>query len=634
MSISFMDKNCEFDLNDPEFTKISLLPGFDEPLFRQLLIKLTDQDVSDVHIETNIPIWIRRFGQQRRLTDRAMTSHEMTKIVSWLYQSSNAMGELAKIHDINKKYSAISGDGTVYSYRLNAVSSEQTMGTSVRIALRPIPRDLPTLEQQVDLDPNIREAFIHSRGIGFVVGETGNGKSTLLAALNRDLLLNAPNRKLLTWEAPIEFDLFSLNDITTSSHVSQHEIGVSVKTFYDGVVNSLRSAPTDILVGESKDRLTLDATLHSGETGHKTNTTIHAGSVRDTFLRIASEYPPAEQSGVIYKTLVNVNFVLVQKLMERPGGGRRYPLREWFIFDDNSRRELLAFDDIKASLTRLDEMVREKKQDFYSQSVLAYSKGLITEEAAKVFDIEMRQKEREGARFESGLAGEVFPPDISTGSVKLSGLNSAPQEYLLRGNGESGASASTTASKNIPSTFDNSKNHADIIRTISEGFNTLATQIVGAVGHIAQSVASNSSRGHGGTARGNCRHDDDSNDSFDFCKQDDTRSSGRSHDGVRETTSANEQDTDTLDSEARSTTTNCRESRVKPDGQWIDQADSITGGSDSDASTDDTSQSSNNGVCQAITDDQSSTDAISTQNRISQRRASWNERFARKFEGG
>ena len=395
---------------DEDFKPIRIMPGFDEFYFRELLISLTDEDVSDIHIETNMPIWIRRFGEQRRFTEREMTSHEMTKIVSWLYQSSNAMGELAKVHDINKKYSAIDEHVNVYSYRLNAVSSEQTMGSAVRIALRPIPRNLPTLENQIDLDPAIREAFIHSRGIGFIVGETGNGKSTLLAALNRDLLLNAPNRKLLTWESPIEFDLFSLNKDAPSSHVSQHEIGTSVKTFYDGVVNSLRSAPTDILVGESKDRVTLDATLHSGETGHKTNTTIHAGSVRDTFLRIASEYPPAEQAGVIYKTLVNVNFILVQKLLERPEGGRRYPLREWFVFDDMSRRELLAFDDIKAALTRLDQMVREKGQDFYTQSVKAYKDGKITHEAAKTFDFEMRQVNDINQKKQSGL---FQPTDVS-----------------------------------------------------------------------------------------------------------------------------------------------------------------------------------------------------------------------------
>jgi defect-in-organelle-trafficking protein DotB len=325
-----------------------------------------------------------------RLTNRAITDQEMSRVLNHIYGTS-AASELAKIREIHKRHNIAKSSSEIYSFRFNAITSRLTTGPAVRVSLRSIPRDLPTVDQQQDLDQDVIDAYIHSRGIGLVVGETGNGKSTLLAALNRSLLLDGDSRKLLTYEDPIEFDLTPLNDITPSSTVSQHEIGESCRSYYDGIVNSLRSAPTDIMVGEAKDRQTVEAVLHAGETGHKTNATVHAGDVRETILRVASEFPPDQQPGVVYKILSQVNFILVQKLLDRPGGGRRYPLREWFVFDDTIRRKLLAQSSTQAALTLLDDLVRERGQDFKTQALRAYASGRITADAVRVFDLSFRE---------------------------------------------------------------------------------------------------------------------------------------------------------------------------------------------------------------------------------------------------
>jgi Tfp pilus assembly pilus retraction ATPase PilT len=105
----------------------------------------------------------------------------------------------------------------------------------------------------------------------------------------------------------------------------------------------------------------------------------------------ASEFPPDQQSGVVYKILSQVNFILVQKLLDRPGGGRRYPLREWFVFDDTLRRKLLAKSNTLEALTLLDDMVRERGQDFKTQALRAHASGHITADAVRVFDLSFRE---------------------------------------------------------------------------------------------------------------------------------------------------------------------------------------------------------------------------------------------------
>jgi defect-in-organelle-trafficking protein DotB len=218
---------------------VTLRPHFTSDEFDSLLVAISQADISDIHMETNQPVWVRWHGKQMRLTNRVITDQEMLRVLNHIYGTS-AASELAKIREIHKRHNIAKSSSEIYSFRFNAITSRLTTGPAVRVSLRSIPRDLPTVDQQQDLDKDVIDAYIHSRGI------------------------------------------------TPSSTVSQHEIGESCRSYYDGIVNSLRSAPTDIMVGEAKDRQTVEAVLHAGETGHKTNATVHSGSARETVLRLAS----------------------------------------------------------------------------------------------------------------------------------------------------------------------------------------------------------------------------------------------------------------------------------------------------------------------------------------------------------
>lgn len=366
------------DFGDLSEGSVRLLPGFHIETFNRLLIEISRADISDIRLESNQPIRLVRHGRQYRLTDRALSDVEITNILNGIY-GTNAMAQLAQIQAIHKRHAIAPSSDEVYAFRFNAVRTRQTQGMASRISLRTIPRYLPTLDQMQDLDPKIVEAFMFQRGIGLFVGETGNGKSTLAAALNRHMILNGDSRTLLCWEKPIEFDLTPLNDVAPTSNVSQHEIGESVKTFYDGCVDCYRSLPTDIFVGEAKDRETIDAVIGLGESGHKTNSTVHAGSVPGTIFRIANEFAPDQQTGVVFKLVMQLNFIVVQKLVESSAGGRRYPVREWLVLDDSIRKELLALSEPRDVVRTLGVIVRDLGQDFRAQALKARSAGLISE---------------------------------------------------------------------------------------------------------------------------------------------------------------------------------------------------------------------------------------------------------------
>src|SRR3990167_3604701 len=136
----------------------------------------------------------------------------------------------------------------------------------LQITARTIPSDPPTLAE-MELPKPILEAIAPEQGVVYITGATGSGKSTLLAAIIRDIAESIEShRKILTYEAPIEFVYDSVEKI--SSIVSQSEIPRHLPSFAAGVRNALRRKPRLILVGEARDPETISAVMEAAMTGH------------------------------------------------------------------------------------------------------------------------------------------------------------------------------------------------------------------------------------------------------------------------------------------------------------------------------------------------------------------------------
>lgn len=379
------------------FIPIQLDHGFPESRFNALLLAMHHLDFSDITIVTGKPLWGKRHGRMSPITDRALQDSELRTLLNWMY-GANGMAEIAKGKPLDKRYEVKvlpdvcedankilveagfeaniqdpRGQSKRLPFRMNAVGAFTPKGRGVSISLRTIPINVPVLED-MDLPPSLLPHANQDKGLTMVAGETGSGKSTLLASIMRDKLVNRENRKIITIESPIEFDLQRVR--SESCVVVQHEIGQDLPSFYQGIVNSLRQAPTDILVGEARDEESIDGMINAAETGHATYATVHASSVVGTLRRVANEYDPKTQDQIIFKVITQLRLIIVQRLLVSKVGGKRVPVREWLVFDDQFKAELLRLSTSEA-LNRIEDAVVGSGQSMRQQVLAAYHAGLI-----------------------------------------------------------------------------------------------------------------------------------------------------------------------------------------------------------------------------------------------------------------
>lgn len=356
-----------------EFEPVLLPMDFVSDQFETLMVQLSDAQVSDITIVTGRPIMIKLHGKQRPATLRSLQEAEVRKILEWMY-GGNALAEIARRHPLDFRYEISLGNNRRIAFRVNAVGILSSRGPGQHITLRAMPRELPLLANQ-GLDQSVVDAINISKGCFAVVGETGSGKSTLLAAMMGYIVGQCENRKIVTFEQPIEFDMTSLkSDVNI---IVQCEIGENLTSFYEGVRAALRQGPTDILIGEARDKETILAMLQASESGHAAYCTVHAESVRTTFTRIAQEFETTVFAQTIFKLITQMRVVVCQRLAMPVIPGLRVPIREWLVLTPELRQRLLRMSAMDA-LNEIEAEVIRQGQSFPQQAMKTYKAGLIT----------------------------------------------------------------------------------------------------------------------------------------------------------------------------------------------------------------------------------------------------------------
>lgn len=368
---------------------LHLPPEFSEREFEAAMIRLSAAGVSDITIETDKPIFVRLHASQLRVTERAMLDSEVRRIVGWTY-GGNGTAELSGAAALNKRFE-ITRENAQHMiertyFRFNAVACQTKQGRGgISATYRTIPTSLPDLSSEyMRLPKALFDALVATNdGLMLVVGATGQGKTSLLAAMLHYKFKTMANRKFVTGEAPVEYNLQPLHQMYPNSNIlSQREVGrgQDQESFYSFVKEALRQGPTDILVGESRDEETIRETLHAAETGHATITTVHAEAVDNTLMRIANEFPPHYFNQIIFKLCSQLRLIVVQRLLPpaRPGMPR-VPVRSWLYFTNTFRNKLLRMAPMDA-IAAIGDAVRAEGQTFAQQAELAFLQGLITEE--------------------------------------------------------------------------------------------------------------------------------------------------------------------------------------------------------------------------------------------------------------
>jgi len=354
------------------FSPINLQYDFSLEDFEAFLTELADMDASDITFVTGRPVIVKLHGKQLIATTRSMQESDIRRPLEWMY-GGNASSEISRKRALNFRYAIPMGDNTRRSFRVNAVGVLTSRGNGYHITMRSMPKEVPCMSD-MGCPQEIVDAINVGKGAFAIVGETGSGKSTLLAAMMNTIVATCDNRKVVTGEAPIEFDMSSLTSL--SSLIIQLEIGENLPTFYDFVKEALRQGPTDILIGEARDKDTILATLQASESGHATYFTVHAESVRTTFTRMAQEFDTSVFAQTIFKLITQLRVVVCQRLAMPVRPGRRVPIREWLVITPALRRKLLRMPALDA-LNEMESEIERLGQSFPQQAMQTYKLGLI-----------------------------------------------------------------------------------------------------------------------------------------------------------------------------------------------------------------------------------------------------------------
>jgi len=329
---------------------------------------------SDITFQTNEPIFAEIYGRLRKVTRRKLSNTELGEIINSMY-GPNAMAQIMAGKDIDTHYEIRPNRSDRYRFRINGTGCQVEGHDGIQITARTIPSDPPKLET-MNLPKAILDAISPEQGVVYITGATGSGKSTLLAAIIRDITEGADsNRKVLTYEAPIEF-VYD-NVVKESSIVSQSEIPRHLPSFAAGVRNALRRKPRLILVGEARDAETISAVMEAAMTGHPVYTTLHSNGVAETMRRLVITFPPEERQGRTIDIIETIRLVVSQRLVPTVDG-KRVALREYLVFDEKVRDILLEVDpnDVTA---RVRKLVREFGQPIEVDAKEKLDAGLITE---------------------------------------------------------------------------------------------------------------------------------------------------------------------------------------------------------------------------------------------------------------
>jgi len=274
------------------------------------------------------------------------------------------------------------------------------------IVMRRLQSEIPTLEK-LGLPPVFREMIKERTGIVFVTGATGSGKTTTLAAMLNEINHTQPIH-IVSLEDPIEFLHPHRRAI-----FHQRELGKDFPDFARGLRAALRQAPKVILVGEIRDRETMEIALTASETGHLVFTTLHTINAGQTITRILGMFSKDEEQQLRQRLAETLRYVVSQRLVSKTGGGRLL-LTEIMGSSMRTREALLYGEGENRTFQEIIEAGSTLGWHSFDQSLLkAFEADLITEDTAIIFcahkhkmrkDIDMLKKLR-GNAFEvpSGL---------------------------------------------------------------------------------------------------------------------------------------------------------------------------------------------------------------------------------------
>ena len=337
---------------------------FDMLDIEALINHFVDKDASDIYLTVGTPPHFRSESGMERVGDQPLTDEDLQHIIASLI-TPQGVTEFDATMEYN---TAIDWKGRA-RMRLNLFRQRQHSG----LVIRRIRKEIPSLEQ-LGLPPIYASLIMEKRGLIFVAGPTGSGKSTTLASM-----LNYRNEHgqghILTIEDPVEFVHEHKNCIFT-----HRDVGIDTFSFAVGLKSALRQMPDVIVIGEIRDAETMEQAIIFAETGHLCLATLHSNNASQSIERIVTLFPEEKHRQVLLNLSSNLKAILSQRLITN--FQKKKSLATEIMLNQGLIKSLITEGRVK-EIKEVIEKNRGQGMQTFEQSMLdLFSDGIISEEAA------------------------------------------------------------------------------------------------------------------------------------------------------------------------------------------------------------------------------------------------------------
>ncbi len=308
----------------------------------KLLTAMSKAGGSDLFISNGFPPSMKTHGTMRPLTSQKLTG-EFTRQLADSLMSQRQRDEFAKEFECNFAISM----PDVARFRVNVFIQQQHVG----MVIRTIPVEIPSFAT-LALPEILKDIVMTNRGLVLVVGATGSGKSTSLAAMIDHRNRSTPGH-IITVEDPVEFVHQSHQSLIT-----HREIGIDTHSWHHALKNTLRQAPDVILIGEIRDAETMEHAVAFAETGHLCLGTLHANSANQTIDRIINFFSEERRNQLLMDLSSNLRAIVSQRLIRTVDGKGRKAAMEILINTPIIAEKILKgeFHEIKAIMGKSREL--------------------------------------------------------------------------------------------------------------------------------------------------------------------------------------------------------------------------------------------------------------------------------------
>lgn len=335
-------------------------------LTQNLLRKMVERDGSDLFLTAAFPPAIKVDGTIHKATDTPLSADQAAIMVRSIMNDKQI-----KEFDATKEANFAIAPQGIGRFRVSAFIQQGMVGA----VLRTITTEIPTLEE-LELPPILKDVVMNKRGLCIIVGGTGSGKSTTLAAMIGHRNHNSRGH-IVSIEDPVEY--------VHPHHgcvITQREVGVDTDSWHAALKNTLRQAPDVILIGEIRDKETMEYGIQFAETGHLCLATLHANSANQALDRIINFFPDERRQQLLMDLSLNTKAFISQRLVPREGGVGRVasmeillntPLIQDLIF----KGEVGQIKEIMAKSTRLGMQTFDQSLfALYEEAAISYEEAM------------------------------------------------------------------------------------------------------------------------------------------------------------------------------------------------------------------------------------------------------------------